>query len=178
VHISCVHGATHHVKATFTRPLQPRSVDILKWDAEQTGEGVAVYVTCGASEIAGDADPSHRWEFLTGMRPPEDNCASALALLVVAVEAEGVGHGHTFEVAEGLWPCTAMNTWLLVSQVDEIVTRLDHEDLHIEFLQAIPMYPEERTWKVVHGVEALLIAWHSGGVEFWNPQRPPAMPSA
>jgi Suppressor of fused protein (SUFU) len=98
---------------------------------------------------------------------------------VIAAGASGrVGHGHTVEIDEGLWPGTAMNAWLLVSPVDGIVRRLDFAGLHVEFLQAIPLFPEERTWKAVHGVESLLIAWRNEGVQFWNPRRVPAVPSA
>jgi hypothetical protein len=48
------------------------------------------------------------------------------------------------------------------------------EGLHIEFLQAIPLFDEERTFNAEFGVEALLQYWEREEVPFWSSVRGPA----
>ena len=74
------------------------SVDVFKWDADATSEGVALYATVGASKHEIEGMPAdHRVEFFVGLNPARDDIASALAAVALyAVEEKvTIGHGHT-----------------------------------------------------------------------------------
>ena len=43
--------------------------------------------------------------------------------------------------------------------------------MHVEFLQAIPIYESERRFKNQHSAEALLERWEDAQVRFWDPRR-------
>jgi hypothetical protein len=159
----------------FRRASAPQTVGVLKWSAHRNGLGVALYVTA-TERVTTMGRERHHVEFLVGLSPEEDGCASALATLPVAAASEVVGHAHTFEVQDGLWPGTGMNCWLLLRQ--SLVPAGQVEGTQVDYLQAVPLYPAERTWKAVHGADALLAAWEAQGVPFWDPHRAPHLPSA
>jgi hypothetical protein len=64
-----------------------------------------------------------------------------------------------------------MEAFLVVRPFNDFLPPLEMPGVHVEFLQAIPLYPSERAWKVTHGVEALLERWEHAGVSFWDPRR-------
>ena len=45
--------------------------------------------------------------------------------------------------------------------------------VHVEFLQAIPIYESERRFKNQHSAETLLERWEDAQVRFWDPRRAP-----
>jgi hypothetical protein len=151
-------------------------ISILKWAADATSEGVALYATAGASEwpLSG-RDPNHRIELYTGLLPERDDIASAFAALGLYSVREGVAldHGHTVPNDGPLWPDTRMDVFLVTRPPEPLLPALDlSEGLHVEFLQVTPIYRSERAFKVEHGTEALIERWKRAGVPFWNPNRP------
>jgi hypothetical protein len=72
--------AGEHLKAAFR--VAGLEVEVYKWDATATAEGVVLYATIGASAypMAG-RDPEHRMEYFLGLLPPQDAVASPLAAL-------------------------------------------------------------------------------------------------
>ena len=66
-----------------------------------------------------------------------------------------------------------MTAWLLLPQA-EILSPLVSGQTHVTFLQAVPLYPHERAWKVVNGTDALMRTWQRETVPFWNPNRKPS----
>jgi len=150
-------------------------VEILKWGASGNGEGVDLYATLGASAVdLPGAQPGHRVEFFVGLRPGQDDIASALAALGLFArrEQEFVGHGHTIPADGPLWPGTQMKTFLVLSQVGEIIPPADLFDgVHVEFLQAVPVFESERQYKIAHGADALVRLWERAGTPFWDPNR-------
>lgn len=151
------------------------SVEVYKWNAETTSEGVNLYATLGASArpMAGQ-DPKHRLEFFIGLLPAVDAVASPLAALALYSAREGVAldHGHTVPVDGGLWAGTEMRRFLVVRPVGDIIQPLTLADgTHIEFLQALPIYDSELSYKTDHGAEALLERWEQSKVRFWDPNR-------
>jgi hypothetical protein len=152
-------------------------VEIFKWSADVNREGVNLYVTVGASArpLAG-RDPGHRVEFFTGLLPARDEVASPLAALAL-YPGEGValGHGHTVPAGGPLWPGTDMRWFLVLRPVGDIIAPLELPDgVHVDFLQAIPIFESELAYKAEHGAEALLRRWEEDRVPFWDPGRPPA----
>lgn len=149
------------------------SVRVLKWDADaRTGE-VVLYATLGASaHPAAGRSAAHRLEYFLGLLPQQDDSAATLALLGPATWAEPMGDGHTVEVDGVLWRGTDMNCWLLAEPQELTVPPLLYDGLHVQWLQAVPLYPSERTWKAVHGPEALWTRWQADLVPFWDPHRP------
>ena len=123
------------------------AIDVLKWDADANPEGVTLYVTVGAgARPLPGRDPCHRVEFFAGLLPAQDGIASPLAALGLYSAREGVAldHGHTVPGGSPLWPGSSMHTCLVVRSRDDFLPPLELPDgLHVEFLQAIPLFDPE-----------------------------------
>ena len=146
-------------------------VHVGKWLATATGEGVTLYITSTEASMALSVS-WHRAEFFVGFEPEEDEVASSWALLAKEALSVEIDHGHTIEVDGGLWSKTAMNAWLVMRPLDAIVPATRGYDHHVEYLQALPLYPSERTWKSVQGAGAFMQRWQDQCVPFWDPRRP------
>ena len=150
-------------------------VEVYKWDAASNGQGVDLYATLGASaEDMPGAEPGHRVEYLVGLQPGRDEIASALAGLGLFARREGqtVDHGHTVPADGPLWPGTEMRTFLVLRQMGEVLAALVFRNgVHLEFLQAVPVFDSERRFQVAQGTEALLQRWEAAGTPFWDPRR-------
>jgi hypothetical protein len=148
---------------------------VLKWDAAANGEGVDLYATLGASaEDMPGAEPGHRVEYFVGLLPGRDEIASAVPALGLFARREGVlvDHGHTIPADGPLWPGTVMKTFLVLRQISDVLPALSLPgQLHVDFLQAVPVFESERLFKVVNGTEALLRRWEQTGTPFWDPAR-------
>ena len=152
-------------------------VEVCKWDAEVTPEGVVLYATLGSSSYpAAGRDPKHRVEFFVRLVPPRDAVASPLAALALYAVREGVavGHGDTVPADGPLWAGTDMCRFLVLSPLGDIISPLELPDgIHVEFMQAIPIFESELAFKARHGAAGLLERWQETGVAFWNPNRLP-----
>jgi hypothetical protein len=152
-------------------------VEVYKWDAAATAEGVVLYATIGASAypMAG-RDPEHRVEYFLGLLPPQDAVASPLAALALYSVREGVavGHGDTVPADGPLWPGTNMRRFLVLRPLGDIISPLELPDgMHVEFMQAIPIFESELAYKARRSARELLEHWQESGVAFWNPGRLP-----
>jgi len=152
-------------------------VEIFKWSAEANPEGVNLYATVGASArpMAG-RDLKHRVEFFLGLLRAKDEVASPLAALALYSAREDVAldHGHTVPAEGPLWPGTEMRRFLVLRPIGDIISPLELPDgIHVEFLQAIPVFESECAYKSNHGAAALLRRWEESGVPFWDPGRSP-----
>jgi hypothetical protein len=161
-------------RARFETP--EHAIDVQKWGPDQSDEGVAIYATVGASLYPPDpARPTHRAEFITGLLPEQDAVASPLAALgLYAVrESRPVGHGHIVPADGPLWPGSLMTRFLVLRPRADFLPPLELPDgLHVDFLQAMPIFDSEREFVVDHGPDALVARWEEKGVPFWDPQRP------
>lgn len=150
-------------------------VEVFKWDAALNRLGVDLYATLGASvEDMLGTEVGHRVEYFVGLQPGRDDIASALAALGLFARREGevVDHGHTVPADGPLWPGTEMNTFLVLRQIGEILPTLTLPNgVHVEFLQAVPVFESERRFKVAHGAEALMRLWDASKTPFWDPRR-------
>jgi hypothetical protein len=153
------------------------SGDIYKWDTDSNTEGVTLHASLGASSYFMEGEPTrHRIEFFVGLDPARDEIASPLAgLALYATEHRThVGHGHTVPGGQPLWAGTEMRAFLVVRPRVDIIPLLNAGDgTHVEFLQAIPVYPSEMRFKKEHQAEGLLERWRQAQVPFWNPDRKP-----
>ncbi len=126
-------------------------IEIFKWNADANPEGVNLYATMGASaRVMADRDPDHRVEFFVGLMPAKDDVASPLAALALYPTRERVtlDHGHTVPAEGLLWAGTDMRRFLVVRPVGDIIPPLELSDgLHVEFLQAIPIFDSELAYK-------------------------------
>jgi hypothetical protein len=158
------------------------AIEVLKWDADATTEGVALYATVGASNWPSDGrPPAHRSEFFVGLLPARDEIASPLAALGLYSAREGVplDHGHTVPAGKPLWPGSPMQWFLVLRPRDDFLPPLELPDrLHIEFLQAIPISRSELEFKSEFGADALVRGWEDAEVDFWGSERSPHTPSA
>lgn len=157
-------------------------VEVYKWDAEASSEGVALYATIGSSaHPMPGRDPKHRVEYFLGLLPPRDAVASPLAALALYSAREGVavGHGDTVPADGPLWPGTGMRRFLVLRPSGDIISPLELPDgMHVEFMQAIPIFESELAYKARHSAKELLEHWQESGVAFWNPGRLPEPASA
>jgi hypothetical protein len=162
-------------KATFE--VDGLEVDIFKWSAEINSEGVNLYATIGASaRPMAERNPDHRVEFFTGLLPARDEIASPLAALALYPWRNGVvlDHGHTVPADGPLWPGTEMKRFLLLRPLSDVALPFDLPgEMHIEFLQAIPILESEFAYMSGHSAEALLRRWQESHVQFWNSNRRP-----
>jgi hypothetical protein len=151
--------------------------EILEWNKDMNPEGVRLYATVGASALAiVGSDTNHRVEFFLGLLPAKDAVASPLAALACYPVREGVAldHGHTVPSDAPLWPGTDMRRLLVLRPINDIIPALELPDgLHVEFLQAIPIFESEFAYKAQHDAEALLRRWEESKVPFWDPDRAP-----
>ncbi len=153
------------------------AVEVFKWNAEVNPEGVNLYATIGASAwpMAG-RDPNHRVEFFVGLLPAKDEIASPLAALALypARDCVAVDHGHTVPAEGPLWAGTNMRWFLVLRPLGDIISPLVLPDgVHVEFLQAIPIFESELAYKSEHTAEGLLRRWEELRVPFWDPNRSP-----
>jgi Suppressor of fused protein (SUFU) len=150
-------------------------MEIYKWDAAANGEGVDLYATLGTSaEDMPGTELGHRVEYFVGLQPGRDDVASPLAALGLFARREGetVDHGHTVPAGGPLWPGTEMRAFLILRQIGEILPALTLADgVHVEFLQAVPIFDSELRFKSSHGADALLKRWESARTPFWDPRR-------
>ena len=157
-------------------------VEICKWDSDRpkNTERVTLYATIGASlHPMKGADPSHRIELVVGFDPPEDDVAGALAVLASFPRRQGTSleHGHTVPFGEPLWAGSGMRAFLVLRpNVSDLIPPMDVENVHVDFLQAIPIYPSELEAKKTDGLTAFMDAWEEKKVPFWNPRRSPVPP--
>ena len=161
-------------KATFRAA--GYEIEIFKWDAEANPEGVAIYATIGSSAYHADGSSIHRVEYFTGLLPPNDAVASPLAALALYPIREGaeLDHGHTVPAAGPLWPGTNMRHFLILRPRNEVLPPLVlSEGVHVEFLQAIPLFESELGWKARYGTNALIEHWSKARIPFWDPGRAP-----
>ncbi|MFC8039448.1 suppressor of fused domain protein [Paenarthrobacter sp. NPDC057355] len=157
------------------------SIQVWKWDAATTGEGVDVYVTVGAAAGASSHSPGtvdHRAEFLLGLRPGQDAVASPFAALGLYGHRNGVtiADGHTVPSDGPLWPGTEMMAFLLREQEAIIPTVQLSDGSHVHFLQAMPLHESELLYKRRHGMDALMAHWKERRVPFWDSERGPDAP--
>jgi len=165
-------------RATFEG--QDLSIEILKWDAEATGEGVDIYVTVGSGigNLKNENTAKHRTEFLLGLHPAQDAVVGSLASLGIYELKVGatIKSGDTVPSDGPLWPGTEMMAFLILEQ-EEIIPKSQLSDgSHVHFLQAIPLHESELIFKRSYGVEALMGWWEDNMVPFWDPNRGPAVP--
>jgi len=152
-------------------------VEVYKWDAAINPEGVALYATIGSSAhpIAGH-DAKHRVEYFLGLQPPQDAVASPLAALAFYSLREGVAvsHGDTVPADRPLWPHTDMHHFLILRPLGDIISPLELPDgIHVDFMQAIPIFDSELAYKSRHSARALVERWQKLRVTFWNSERKP-----
>lgn len=157
-----------------------RSVQILKWSAGKTSEGVAIYATAGISDYPlGPLNESHRTEVIIGLLPEEDRIARPLSVLALNSQPDNPYflHGHTVRYEEPLWAGTELCGFLLTNPRETIVPDLTVHGLHVHFLHAMALFPAELDYEKATSAAALLDAWEERRLPFWDPTREPYAPS-
>jgi len=120
-------------------------------------------------------------EYFLGLLPALDAVASPLAALGLYSVRQGVavGDGDTVPADGPLWPGTDMRRFLVLRPLGDIIAPLELPNgMHVEFMQAIPIFESELAYKARHGARELLDHWQESGVAFWDPGRLPEPASA
>jgi hypothetical protein len=147
-------------------------IEVYKWGADATGEGVAIYATNGASAGRAAVD-GHRVEFFVGFHPEFDDIAPALSLLATYPLRGGViSIGDTVTLGGPLWPGAPVSTFLIVPQIDELLDPLVLADAtHVRFCQVLPVSKSEVEVRRRRGAIWLLGEMNDRGIPTWAHQR-------
>lgn len=156
-------------EAEFVSP-EGKKILIYKWNEDQTGEGVAMYATIGASHSLGCEQ--HTCEFFIGMTPSADNVVQALA--EVALHGNGSDKipdsGDTLTLVYDLWEGTKAKSFMFTDG-EEILPPLSENGKHVEFIQLIPLFDSELQYKKEHGEEFLWDRFEEKEVPYWDSSR-------
>ena len=156
-------------EAEFVSP-EGKKVKIYKWNEEQTGEGVTMYATIGASENIGNDQSA--CEFFIGMTPAADNIVQALA--EVALHGNGSdkvpSSGDTITLVYDLWEGTKARSFMF-SDGEELLSPMSDGSKNIEFVQLVPLFDSELRYKKEHGEEALWKRFEAKEVPYWDSNR-------
>jgi hypothetical protein len=157
-------------EAEFTSP-DGAVIQVFKWDEEQTDEGVTMYATLGANVALGDSSES--CEFFIGMTPSADSIVVALA--EVALHGNGSkdvpSSGDTISLAYELWKGTKAKSFMFTDG-DEIVPPTKNEEgKPVGFIQLVPLFDSELSYKKNHGENALWERFEEKNVPYWDSSR-------
>ncbi len=159
-------------EAVFVAPAGDR-IEIYKWDETQTGEDVAIYATLGANSVLGAPDAG--CEFFIGLTPDADDIVEALA--EVALHGNGTtrvpSRGDTITLAYPLWQSTEMRSFLFTDGT-EIIEPATFGEKQITFLQLVPLFESELSFKEQHGESGLWKSFEKNLVPYWDSARKPA----
>ena len=166
------HLGTSARRQTFRRAAA--AVEVWTWDPVESGEGVWLHVSLGASAELG-ADRHHGHEFFIGLTQDLEGVDRRLASLAGYRYETGIelGPGHGVPADNPLWPNTGMSALLVMRPREPIIPDLVLDDgRHTVFLQAIPLYRSELGYKTRRGAEALMAEFERLQVPFWGATRP------
>lgn len=158
-------------EAEFVAP-SGKVVEVLKWDAQATGEDVCIYATIGAC----DQSLGLLNEYFIGLSPEEDSIVYALA--EIALYGNGTMKtpktGDSVTLSSDVWQNTGMTSFLFTDG-SGIIAPFAHGGVQISFVQVVPIYAEELEFKKKNGEKALWDLFEMQAVEYWNPCREQAI---
>ena len=166
------HLGTPARRQTFRR--DAATVAVWTWDPVQSGEGVWLHVSLGASAEL-DADQRHSHEFFIGVAQDPEGVDRRLASLAGYRYDTGIelGPGHTVPADHPLWSNTEMSALLITRPREPIIPDLVLDDeRRTVFLQAIPLYRSELAYKTRRGANELIDEFERLQVPFWDATRP------
>lgn len=157
-------------EAEFLSP-DALKIVIWKWKEGIIDEGVCIYATIGATETLIGSE--QRCEFFLGLSPEVDDVAETLA--EVALHGVGNGkvpaYGDTVTMSNRLWSGTVIRTLLFSSGGDEIIPPITNSAATVEFIQLVPLFPNELEYKKRFGEAALWEQFEAQEIDYWNAQR-------
>jgi hypothetical protein len=178
-----------HYEATFGPSSGEKSFDsdgaeitVVRLPAPGADLSHHLYATVGGSRYPLPGAPDgHRLEFYAELVPDVSNIGRVLAVLAMYPIREGLalGDSHTVDIQRPVSALSLMHQVLLFRPSNEFLSPLVSKvsGIHVDFLQVVPVYESEVSFKQRHGLRALFKLWESAKVEFWNPGRPlPAIP--
>ncbi|MGN9839180.1 suppressor of fused domain protein [Nonomuraea sp. H19] len=150
-------------------------IGVLKWNPSPATAGVSLYATIGASDYPmPHGNPLHRQEFFVGFTPGWDDIADPLAQLgsYSQFNEKNLDTSHILRLPESFAEGIRLTGFLIVSPLDGFLPSAALTDgRHVEFLMAIPVYPEELDFAAQHGVEDLRDAMEAKEIPFWKVNR-------
>lgn len=151
-------------------------IEICRWPAPPGYPGTLVATLGGAAVISPPPFESHRLEFYALLSPSLPLIGHVLADLATypLSERAGLGDSHTVDFQRPLSDLNGMHHVLLIRPNDDFLPSLTStvSDVHVEFLEVIPVFESEVVFKKKHGVGVLFETWEGRDVPFWNPGRP------
>jgi hypothetical protein len=113
-------------------------------------------------------------EFFIGFSPEEDRIVESLATLAVRPLLDNleIGNNHTMTFPEPLWKETKMQALIISKPNVEIIAPLViGEEVHVDFMQVLPLFPNELQLKKEKGADYLFKYWEEKDTPFWDPNR-------
>lgn len=174
----CHHDIEAHYVSIFGEPdkkqvyqTKTNSFNVLFWSPQKTGEDVYIFATIGAYSVMGT--PVHGCEFFFGLTDLPNSLADSLA--EVALDGNGTGRipssGDTISLAFPLWDGTQAQTYMFTDGGEEIIPNLRRGDTIIEFVQLVPLFSSEVSYKKAHGDAALWQYFEHNEIAYWEPDR-------
>lgn len=153
---------------------QGHEIALAKWEAQQTDEGVALYVTSGVSVRVCGTATGRRVEFVLGFLPAQDEVAKSLAMLAASVcSGNDVDRGHTVTLTDPFWAGSPFRTFMALPPVEDTAPPLALPDgTHIEFLSVVPLYGSELELKKQHSAEWVMGEFNDQEIPWRSPARP------
>lgn len=143
------------------------TVEVLKYEAETTNEGVVIYATA----TSGPSPSGHFGEFILGLDSARDEVADPLARLSAFARMTPVHDGDTVPIDGPLWPGSPFRRFLTMRQVESIVGPFDINGRRVEFMNAIPIHESEVEIKAAFGARAFIEELRGQGLGFWDAER-------
>jgi hypothetical protein len=134
--------------------------------------GIWTYVSVGG--WAQTAESEYGLEFAICTPAPTPRAALLLAVSAHYHRALTLGVGHTVPIGEAWMPGSLCDHFLIsVPYIFGPELHACHVgDRHVEFVWLIPITPQERAFKVAHGLEELESRFEDAGMEYWQIDRP------
>jgi len=146
------------------------AIEVFKWSEDRSGEGVAIYATSGASHIFGD--DALGCEFFLGLTPEADDIVHALA--EAALHGSGSpkvpDFGDSIALSYNLWQGTEARSFLFTNG-DEIIQPTKIGSKELRFIQLVPLFDSELSYKKSKGEIALWKKFEEMTIPYWSSTR-------
>ncbi|WP_285248847.1 suppressor of fused domain protein [Pseudarthrobacter sp. efr-133-R2A-89] len=149
-----------------------RRMGVFEWPAGTTRLGVHLYASAGAGHY-GEAHHGHAVELFTGVKPGGQDVLEAFSTMALNVRDAGTVPQHGVFVA-GDWKIIkgrGFTGWVLTERPDDFMPQLDLPGVHVVFLDALPVFPEEADYRHGNRSDDLFDIWEAEEVKSWDLNR-------
>ncbi|TRU30552.1 MAG: hypothetical protein EWV92_21965 [Microcystis aeruginosa Ma_MB_S_20031200_S102] len=149
------------------------SVGVFEWPKGTSRMGVHLYASAGATRH-GPGAREHAVELFLGVNTGSDAVKEGFANLILSVLKSNTVPQHGVFVA-GNWKVIKgrkFTGWVLTERPDDLIPKLQLADgRHVVFLDALPVFPEEASYRRGNRSDELFEIWEESGLKSWDLDR-------